>query len=85
MKPVSPAIPGLPKVIYAEHQLEYIPLPSHKSDDGCVTTRWQLTWRERLQVLFSGQIYLQLLTFNRPLQPIRISTDLPIEFQKEQS
>jgi hypothetical protein len=34
-----------------------------------VTTRWKLSWKERLQVLFGGCVWLSMLTFNRPLQP----------------
>jgi len=82
MKPIFPAIPNLPAVIYAKDQPEYLPLPAHRSEDGCVTTRWRLTWKERLQLLFSGELYLQILTFNDPLQPTKMSTELPIEFRR---
>lgn len=75
MRPVSPIIPGLelPEVVYAKDQPEYIPLPVYKAPDSCgtVTSRWKLTWRERLRVLWYGDLYLQTLTFNGPLAPIR--------------
>jgi hypothetical protein len=73
MTPVSPIVPGLllQEVIYAKDQPEYIPLPVHRDPDGLCTSRWKLTWRERLFVLFHGYFYLQQLTFNQPLQPIR--------------
>lgn len=82
MKPVSPVIPGLPEVVYAKDQPEYLPLPAHRAEDGCVTTRWRLTWKERLKVLVTGNIWLQLLTFNQPLQPVMLHTHLPEEFKK---
>lgn len=61
-------------VTYAKDQPQYLPLPAHRSEDGCVTTCWQLTWRERFKVLFGGNLFLSLLTFNQPLQPIKIGT-----------
>lgn len=62
-------------VIYAKNQPEYRPLPAHKTKDGVVTSCWQMTFKERLKVLFFGKIYLSMLTFNMPLQPILISID----------
>jgi hypothetical protein len=83
MLPVTPVIPGrwIPEVTYAENQPEYLPLPAHKCPDGCVTTRWKLSWKERLRVLLSGNIWLQVLTFNAPLQPVKLSCEVPKEFQ----
>lgn len=83
MKPVSPVVPGHSEVVYAKDQPEYLPLPAHRTEDGCVTTRWKLTWQERLRVLFMGNIYLQLLTFNTPLQPVMLSTTVPEELRLE--
>ena len=34
--------------VYAETQPEYLPLPSHKTKDGEVTSCWGLTIMERL-------------------------------------
>lgn len=65
-------------VVYAENQKEYLPLPAHRSDDGVVTSCWELTWPERFKVLFSGNIFIQNMTFNQPLQPQRPSVDNPI-------
>lgn len=64
------------RVVFAEDQPEYNPLPaiSFPGPERCVTTRWQLTWRERLRVLFGSGIYLSLLTFNQPLQPMKLGT-----------
>ena len=36
-----------------------------------------MTWRERLRVLWTGRIYLTLLTFGGPLQPQIVSTQPP--------
>lgn len=66
-------------VVYAKDQPEYLPLPAHRTDEGVVTTCWRLSLRERLRVLISGRVFLQQLTFNRPLQPIRLDTQLPLD------
>lgn len=79
MKPVQPIIPGhnLPVTNYAETQDEYQTLPAYREDDGTVLTRWRLTWRERLRVLLTGDVYLFMLTFNQPLQPVMLQVEAP--------
>ena len=61
--------------VYAEGQKEYLNLPAKKTKDGLVTSCWQLTWKERFRVLFSGHIWINQETFNTPLQPILPSVD----------
>ena len=61
-------------IVFAEDQPEYIPLPAlliHYDDFGEAITKWQLTWRERLHMLFKGEFFFSQLTFNKPLQPIK--------------
>ncbi len=65
-------------VVYAEGQPEYLSLPAHKSSDGVVTSCWRLSLRERICVILGGRIFLQLLTFNDPLQPLRMSVSNPL-------
>jgi len=79
MQPVSPVVPGknLPEVIYAKNQPQYRQLPVFKQEDGLTLSRWRLTWKERIKVLFSGNIYLTLLTFNHPLQPVKLQVEEP--------
>ena len=62
-------------ITFAENQPEYLPLPAHKTVDGIVTSCWRLDFFERLKVVLTGKIYLQMLTFNRPLQPSRMSVN----------
>jgi len=64
--------------VYAENQPQYLPLPSHKTSDGVVTSCWRLSIKERLWVLFSGRIFLQVLTFNNPLQPLKMNVANPV-------
>ena len=62
-------------VIYTENQPEYQPLPAYKnkSDLGEVVSCWEMSFRERLKVLFTGKVYVSLLSFNRPLTPSFLS------------
>jgi hypothetical protein len=82
MKPMSPVAYdpetrwGVSEIVFAKDQPEYIPLPALKFSDGLVVTRWNLSWAERIMLLFGGSVYLGMLTFNNPLQPIRISTSV---------
>lgn len=79
MKPVSPIIPGaqLKETVYAKDQPQYNPLPVFKDDDGTVLSRWHLSFWERMRVLFKGDVYLWVSTFNHPLQPIMMQVTPP--------
>jgi len=79
MKPVSPIIPGvsLKETVYAANQPEYNPLPVFKDCEGTVLSRWHLSLRERLRVLFKGDVYLWVSTFNQPLQPLLMQVEPP--------
>ena len=83
MTPVEEIIPGFKlseeeMVIYAKDQPEYIPLPAWKGPDGQRVTRWKLTFLERLEVFLGGSIWLTILTFSKPLQPVKLETRCPI-------
>lgn len=64
--------------VFAKNQSEYLQLPAHRSGDGVVTTCYELTLKERFAILFGGKVWLQLLTFNKPLQPQRMTVEKPI-------
>jgi hypothetical protein len=78
MTPISPvlpsAYPGVEEQVCAEHQPPYPPLPAVKSADasGMITTRWGVPWSDRLRILFSGSIWVQLLTFHNKVQPLKL-------------
>lgn len=82
MTPASPVCAdsddrwGVSEVTFAKDQPEYIPLPAIKFQDGLVVTRWSLSLADRIKILLGGSVYLGMLTYNRPLQPIRISTSV---------
>ena len=63
--------------IYAENQPEYLPLRCHKAKNGRVTSCWGLSFSERLKVFLFGKIYLRILTFNKPLQPLKMMVNKP--------
>ncbi len=65
-------------VTYAEHQPEYLPLPACRElavPFIPVTSCWGMTWRERLRVFFTGRVFVQMLTFGQPLQPLRVTAE----------
>jgi hypothetical protein len=64
-------------VTFAKNQKPYIPLPAKRfpGPEGLVTSCWKLTWKERITILFHGVIWLSCLTFNHPLQPVKLAVD----------
>lgn len=63
-------------VVYAKDQPEYLPLPAHKVDSpqGEVISCWKLSFTERIRILFSGILWVSLLSFNKPLTPSFFTT-----------
>lgn len=72
MKPVK-----FPEVnaVFGEGQPQYEPLPVCLSPEGQVISCWELSEDEKARVAETGQIWLSHLTFNRPLQPVFMTTD----------
>lgn len=83
MLPVEPDV-NIPKgwryVVYAKNQKEYLPLPAlvENSVNGHVVTRWKLDWKERLKIVLFGNLWLTLITFHQPLQPVILTADFPL-------
>src|SRR4051812_48391614 len=63
------------EVVYAKDQPEYIPLRALRSrtTDGKALSRWTLTDEQRQMIANGADIFLELSTFNSPLQPIRLA------------
>lgn len=86
MKPIE-----FPEVntVFAKDQPQYLQLPAHvephdKYDPGRrATFCWQLSWRERVAILFTGRLWHQVLTFNSPLQPQKLMVRKPALTTKE--
>lgn len=62
-------------VVFAEHQEEYNSLPALKLKDdmGNVISCWELSFKERLIVLFTGKMWMNLCMFGQPLTPSFLS------------
>ncbi len=63
-------------VTFAKYQPEYQPLPAFRNDSpqGEVVTCWSLSFKERIRVLFKGEVWLSLMSFNKPLTPSLLTT-----------
>jgi len=65
---------------YAKDQPEYFPLPAYRVPDdpnGTIVICWSVPVAARLKLLFTGKLWHEVLTFNRPLQPQKVSVDKP--------
>lgn len=62
---------------YAKDQKEYLPLPCHREQvqPHRVISCWELTDEEVQDIIKNKHIWLSLMTFGHPLQPIDMATD----------
>lgn len=62
--------------VFAKDQPEYQPLPALKLDceTGDVISCWNLSFKERVRVLFTGKIWVSLMMFKKPLTPSYLTT-----------
>jgi hypothetical protein len=70
MKPIS--FPQMNST-FAKDQPEYVTLPARRDQDGTVTSCWHGRFWERIVFLFTGKMWLRQLTFNTPMQYVRLS------------
>lgn len=63
--------------IFGKDQPPYEPLPAFLIPDGRaeVITCWELSEEEKAKIQETGQIWLTLQTFGRPLQPIFLTVN----------
>jgi hypothetical protein len=77
---VSPNV-GLPEVTVAEDQHDYLALTAAVVEwrDGSrgILTRWRLTDDERRRIAGGEDLYVTLLTFGQPMQPLGIDVGTP--------
>jgi hypothetical protein len=67
-------------VVIAKDQPEYLPLPAFQfatDPTGRIACCWQLTWRERIKLLFTGKIWHVVMTFHHALQPQLLRLEKP--------
>lgn len=79
MKPVDPRVPpalvpsGSRAVLIGEKQTDtYVALPSIRTPNHRVVTRWELSAEEREAIAEGEDIFLTILA-DGPLQPVRLS------------
>ena len=72
----GPVLDGLvsKEIIYAKDQPQYIPLRTLVSagPDRKVLSRWTFTDKQREAIVKGADVFLELSTFGKPLQPIRM-------------
>lgn len=79
MKPIE--FPGH-NVVYAKDQPEYLPLPVYKPEGdptGEVYQCWELSPEDLENINKTGKVWVCQLTFNGPLQPLRVMAFKPEE------
>ena len=64
-------------VVYGANQPEYMPLPAFRKENGEIWTCWKLSPEDLKRIQETGVIWLAMLTFNLPLQPVLLSPDCP--------
>lgn len=62
-------------VTYAKDQPEYNPLPVFKDEKGTVVSCWELSDEEIEQIKINKCLWLSVMTFNQPLQPLFMTAD----------
>lgn len=62
--------------VIAKNQDEYLTLHALVLDvpEGNVITKWKLTFWEKLTILWTGTIWMNLLCFHNPTTPSMLST-----------
>jgi len=66
-------------VVFAKDQKPYLPLPAYQDDEqgGRIFHCWQLSWWERFKILFTGKLWINVLNFHNPPQPIKPIAESP--------
>lgn len=67
-------------VVFAKDQPEYLPLPAYRVPNdqyGRIVCCWDLSWRERFRLLWSGKLWHTVMTFNQALQPQLLEAQRP--------
>lgn len=62
-------------VVYGKDQKEYMSLPALRFDDGTVISCWKMSWKELFKIVLHRKVWVSVLTFNNPLQPLIVCSD----------
>jgi hypothetical protein len=85
MQPVSPVIKAaedLCQITYGVDQPQYSPLPVVRTANA-VMSRWSLSDEERAYIAGGGDLFIMVLNFGGPLQPLRPVAKPPDAAMKE--
>ena len=63
-------------VVWAKDQKPLLPLPAY-TDKVMTITKWRLSWRERIKILFTGSLWMQQRNLGKPLQAQKPTVDYP--------
>lgn len=76
MKPIE--FDGCNQTI-AKDQPEYRAMPclSLNDEEGTRIFCWKLTWKERIKIFLTGELWQFLMTFNQPQHPQFMTVDKP--------
>lgn len=86
MVPVNPVLPSCPETPLGlldaqfgvgQPQYRVLKVLLSPEDNGRVTSRWRLSWLERIDILLGGSLWVQVLTFGDAIQPIKLLTEEP--------
>lgn len=71
---VNPALvpSGSKAVVIAEHQPQYRPLPSIRTPEGQVITRWTFTEEERRAIVAGEDLYITIFAYG-PINPLFVT------------
>ncbi len=65
------------KYVLAKDQPQYLPLAVVMAADGTVASCWRLTFWERVKLLWTGRVWVEVMTFHNGFPPIKPSIDRP--------
>ena len=68
-------------ITFAENQPIYRPLPAYIDNEqgGRIFQCWKLSLIERLKLMWTGKLWINVLTFHKPPQPIKPMVDNPFK------
>jgi hypothetical protein len=66
--------------VYAKDQPQYLSLPVYENSSrgGMAIHCWKLSFLERMKIILKGKLWITVLNFGEPLQPIKPTVDKPL-------
>lgn len=66
-------------VVLGMSQDDYAPLQAYRDPDGQTICAFRLSPQELKEIAETGTVWISVLTFNKPFQPIGLSTQCPFQ------